>query len=75
METKILKDVLALNSVLDVFGRRMGVTQTSHRTTGHKAGFSEQKENTYSLHSSFYPHSILVLTQRHQRSLLPKPPL
>lgn len=44
METKILKDVLALNSVLEVFGRRMGVTQTSLKTTGHKAGFSEQKE-------------------------------
>lgn len=56
VKTKIHKDVLALNSiVLNVFGRRMAVTQSSHKTAGHKAEFPEQKENTYSLHSILYP--------------------
>lgn len=56
MKTKTCKDVLALNSiVLNVFGRRMAATQSSHKTAGHKTAFPEQKENTYALHSILYP--------------------
>lgn len=56
VKTQIRKDVLALNSiVLNVFGRRMALTQSSHKTAAHKAGFPEQKENTYSLHHILYP--------------------
>lgn len=38
-----------------VFGRRMGVTQPSHRMTDCKAGFLKQKENASCFHSSLTP--------------------
>lgn len=41
---KDLQRYLVLKSVLDVFGKKDGVTRSSHRTTDHRLGFQSRKK-------------------------------